>query len=186
MKIYTRTGDEGETGLFGGERVSKAHLRVEAYGTLDELNAALGFAAQSVMTAEVRAGLRQIQNDLFSLGAFLATPGAEDGSARPSVPPLPEPRVEEMEGWIDRASAETPDLKDFILPGGTSGAAVLHVSRTICRRAERTVVRFAERQEVHPLVLRYLNRLSDLLFAFARLENWRNDVPDSIWEKEED
>ncbi|MGD2121422.1 MAG: cob(I)yrinic acid a,c-diamide adenosyltransferase [Gemmatimonadota bacterium] len=186
MKIYTRTGDAGETGLFGGERVSKGHLRVEAYGTVDELNAALGVAIEAVVANEIRVGLRKVQNDLFSLGAFLATPGAEDGSARPSVPPLPESRVQEMESWIDKATGETPELRSFILPGGTGGAATLHLARTVCRRAERTVVRFAEHQDVHPLLLRYLNRLSDLLFAFARLENCRNDIPDSIWEKEVD
>jgi cob(I)alamin adenosyltransferase len=183
MKIYTRTGDEGETGLLGGGRVSKADVRVEAYGTVDELNAALGVAREAVSDEAIRQRLRQVQNDLFSLGAFLATPGANDGSARPSAPPLPGPRVREMEEWIDDASSETPELKSFILPGGTGGAAALHLARTICRRAERAVVRLAEHQEVHPLVLRFLNRLSDLLFAFARLENWRNEVPDSIWEK---
>ncbi len=184
MKIYTRTGDDGETGLFGGERVSKAHVRVEAYGTVDELNAALGLAIESVLDGEIQARLRIIQNDLFSLGAFLATPGAEDGTARPSVPPLPEGRVPEMEEWIDLADAEMPELSSFILPGGSAGSAALHLARTICRRAERAVVKLAERQGIHPLVLSYLNRLSDLLFAFARLENCRNDLPDTIWEKE--
>lgn len=186
MKIYTRTGDEGETGLFGGGRVSKGHARVEAYGTVDELNAALGVAVESVATDEIRSNLRKVQNDLFSVGTFLATPGAEDGSARPSVPALPDERIREMEGWIDDASAETPQLRDFILPGGTDGAAALHLARTICRRAERAVVRLAEGQPVHPLVLSYLNRLSDLLFSYARLENWRNEVPDIIWEKGDD
>jgi cob(I)alamin adenosyltransferase len=185
MKIYTRTGDEGETGLFGGGRVSKGHVRVEAYGTVDELNAALGVAVEWVVTGEIRAGLRKVQNDLFSFGAFLATPGAEDGSARPSVPPLPQKRVQEMEDWIDSASKEPPELRNFILPGGTKGAAALHLARTICRRAERAVVRLAEDHEAHPVVLSYLNRLSDLLFAYARLENWRNEVPDILWEKDD-
>jgi cob(I)alamin adenosyltransferase len=139
-----------------------------------------------VATDEIRSNLRKVQNDLFSVGAFLATPGAEDGSARPSVPALPEERIREMEGWIDDASTETPQLRDFILPGGTDGAAALHLARTICRRAERAVVRLAEGQPAHPLVLSYLNRLSDLLFSYARLENWRNEVPDIIWEKGDD
>jgi cob(I)alamin adenosyltransferase len=186
MKIYTRTGDQGETGLFGGGRVSKAHTRVAAYGTVDELNAALGVAVESVASEEISCSLKKVQNDLFSLGAFLATPGAEDGSARATIPDLPGDRVKEMEVWIDRASTETPELRNFILPGGTQGAAALHLARTVCRRAERSVVRLAEHQQVDPLVLAYLNRLSDLLFAYARLENHRNGVPDIVWEKEVD
>ncbi len=186
MKIYTRTGDKGDTGLFGGGRVSKAHIRVEAYGTVDELNASLGVCREAVGVQEINEGLGRIQNDLFNLGASLATPGSEDGTAKVSTPHLPDARIEEMEGWIDAAMADPPGLRSFILPGGSRGAASLHMARTVCRRAERAVVRLGEQEAVDPLVVRYLNRLSDLLFAWARLENWNQDVPDLMWEKEQD
>ncbi len=186
MKIYTRTGDEGETGLFGGGRVSKGHVRVEAYGTVDELNAALGLCVEAVVDAGIRGWLGQIQNDLFNLGASLATPGSEDGSARPTTPPLPEGRVGQMEDWIDAVTDEVPTLRSFILPGGTRGAASLHLARTVCRRAERSLVRLGELEAYHPVVLKYLNRLSDLLFVLARLENWKQGVGDVPWEKEVD
>jgi len=184
MKIYTRTGDEGETGLFGGGRVSKAHVRVEAYGTVDELNAALGLCVEAAEDPGIQDWLGQVQNDLFSLGASLATPGSEEGSVKPSTPFLPEGRVQQMEEWIDRVSGETPALRSFILPGGTRGAASLHLARTVCRRAERALVRLGEHEAFHPLVLKYLNRLSDLLFVLARFENWKSGVPDVLWEKE--
>jgi len=184
VKIYTRTGDGGDTGLFGGGRVPKAHVRVEAYGDVDELNAALGVAVAAVADEEIRGRLRSIQHDLFSLGASLATPGAEEGSARPATPPLPAARVEEMEAWIDAASDETPPLRSFILPGGTGGATALHLARTVCRRAERAVVRLALQEAADPVVVRYLNRLSDLLFALSRLENHRAGVTDTVWVKE--
>ena len=185
MKIYTRTGDGGETGLFGGGRVPKGHVRVEAYGTLDELNAALGLCMESVVDAEIRGWLCGIQQDLFSLGASLATPGSENGTARPATPPLPGERVGEIEAWIDKASEEIPPLRAFILPGGTSGAASLHFARTVCRRAERAVVRLKVAEGAHPVVLEYLNRLSDLLFSVARLENHRRGVEDVLWRKEQ-
>jgi len=186
MKIYTRTGDGGETGLFGGGRVPKSHLRVEAYGAVDELNAILGVCAEATPDEEIRDVLRRIQNDLFRLGASLATRGAEDGSARPELPPLPTERVAEMEEWIDRATEEAPKLRNFILPGGTRGAAFLHLGRTICRRAERAVVRLNQEEDSDPGVLTYLNRLSDLLFALARLENSREGITDVIWTRDEE
>lgn len=184
MKIYTRTGDEGETGLFGGGRVPKSHVRVEAYGVVDELNATLGLAVASVADGEIGTHLTRIQQDLFNLGSSLATPGAEDGTSRPATPPLPLGRIAEMEGWIDEATAEMPPLRAFILPGGNQGAATLHLARTVCRRAERAVVRLSQEAGVDPEILRYLNRLSDLLFAYARLENHRGDIPDVLWQKE--
>jgi len=184
MKIYTRSGDEGETGLFGGGRVPKAHPRVEAYGSVDELNAALGVAVAALDDTDLRLRLNPIQQDLFSLGASLATPGADTGTARPATPPLPEGRVKEMEAWIDEAMDEAPELRSFILPGGTQGSAALQMARAVCRRAERAVVELAGQESVHPAILSYLNRLSDLLFALARLENHRAGVPDILWEKE--
>jgi cob(I)alamin adenosyltransferase len=184
MKIYTRTGDGGETGLFGGGRVPKSHTRVEAYGTVDELNAALGLAVLSVSDEEIVERLKRVQQDLFTIGSSLATPGAEDGTARVQIPAVPPERVQEMEAWIDASDGETPELRAFILPGGTEGAAALHLARTVCRRAERTVVRLASGDSIEPVVLRYLNRLSDLLFSLARLENHRAGVPDVPWQKD--
>ena len=183
MKIYTRTGDGGETGLFGGGRVSKDHVRVEAYGVVDELNAGLGLCVEAVADQEIRNWLSWIQNDLFSLGSSLSAPRGEDGRVRPELPPLPVERLEEMETWIDLATEEAPELRSFILPGGTRGAASLHLARTICRRAERAVVRLNRDGESDPLVIKYLNRLSDLLFALARLENVRKGVSDVVWDK---
>jgi cob(I)alamin adenosyltransferase len=183
MKIYTRTGDSGHTGLFGGGRVPKNHIRVQAYGSVDELNATLGMAVSVMLDADMKDKLIQVQQDLFSLGASLATPGAEDGSAAPSIPPLPLSRIEQMEGWIDAATEETPELKSFILPGGSQGAAALHMARTQCRRAEREAVRLDEAEAVAPGLIPYLNRLSDLLFAFARLENLRAGESDVLWQK---
>jgi cob(I)alamin adenosyltransferase len=184
MKIYTRTGDQGDTGLFGGGRVPKAHVRVEAYGTVDELNAVLGLCVDGIGPGKMAERLGRVQQDLFNLGASLATPGAEDGTAAPTHPPLPDSRVSEMEVWIDEATEETPELKSFILPGGTRGAALLHLARTVCRRAERAVVRLDQVEGCDPAVVRYLNRLSDLLFSLARLENHRNGVPDVLWQKD--
>ncbi len=184
MKIYTRSGDEGETGLFGGGRVPKSHIRVEAYGAVDELNATLGMAVQTVADSEISARIQRIQQDLFTLGASLATPGAEDGSARAKVPPIPLERIQEMEAWIDEATEETPPLTSFILPGGGPGSASLHLARTVCRRAERGVVRLNSQEPTDPGILRYLNRLSDLLFVLARLENHRAGVEDVPWRKD--
>ncbi|MFO8172816.1 MAG: cob(I)yrinic acid a,c-diamide adenosyltransferase [Longimicrobiales bacterium] len=185
MKIYTRSGDKGETGLFGGGRVPKSHVRVDAYGVVDELNATLGVAAATVADGEIGVRLQRVQQDLFNLGASLATPGAEDASAKPATPPLPVKRIQEMEAWIDAATEETPPLRAFILPGGSRGSAALHLSRTVCRRAERAVVRLSSEEPLDPDVIRYLNRLSDLLFSLARLENHRAGVSDVLWRKDD-
>lgn len=185
MKIYTRTGDEGSTGLFGGGRVRKDHVRVAAYGAVDELNAAMGHAVAAAADADVRAGLGDLQHDLFALGAILATaPRAEGRPAPKGVPEPPAGRIAAMEGWIDAATAELPDLRAFILPGGSPGAVALHQARTVCRRAERAVVALAEEEDVPQAVLAYLNRLSDLLFTWARLENHRSGTPDVEWRQE--
>ncbi|MBI4409954.1 MAG: cob(I)yrinic acid a,c-diamide adenosyltransferase [Gemmatimonadetes bacterium] len=180
--IYTRTGDAGETGLFGGGRVPKAHPRVEAYGEVDELNAALGWVAAVTDDAELRSRLARIQADLFAIGAHLATPDAAPGRKRPELPPLPEERVPEFERWIDEATSQLPELRVFILPGGSPAGAALHLARTICRRAERRVVALARAEAVQPSVLAYLNRLSDLLFVLARVANRRAGVDEITWE----
>lgn len=183
MKIYTRSGDDGGTALFGGGRVPKSHARVEAYGTVDELNAVVGQAIVSVADPDIVARLGSVQHDLFTLGADLATPPAKEGRTRPVTPVLPTDRVDEMEAWIDAADEELAPLRAFVLPGGSPGAAALHLARTVCRRAERRVVRLADAEPVGDQVVPYLNRLSDLLFTFARLENHRAGISDVEWEK---
>ena len=181
MKIYTKTGDRGETGLFGGGRVAKDHVRVDAYGEVDELNSTLGLAIvhlEAAGEAELAAGLRQVQADLFTVGAVLATPAPEDGGRESSyIPALDPARVEALERWIDAADAELEPLKSFILPGGSPAAAVLHLARTVCRRAERRTVDCGE--DVNRECVRYLNRLSDLLFILSRGANG-DDEP--LWE----
>jgi len=183
MKIYTRTGDAGETALFGGGRVSKDHPRVAAYGAVDELNAAVGWAATQVGDDALVERLSSLQHDLFAIGAALASAPRQDGERHPHLPPLPVDRPEEMEGWIDEASGELPELREFVLPGGTAGAAALHSARTICRRAERMVVHLALHEAVEEDVIVYLNRLSDLLFSMARLANHRAGAADVTWRK---
>ncbi|QDU87015.1 Cob(I)yrinic acid a,c-diamide adenosyltransferase [Pirellulimonas nuda] len=183
MKIYTRTGDEGRTGLFGGGRVSKADARIEAYGAVDELNATLG-AARAAMAgiealADADAVLHEAQNRLFDLGAELATPDA----AKRGLAVIGPDDAQHLEAMIDRHEALLPELKTFVLPGGTSAAALLHVARTVCRRAERQCVAFGEQHLVRPDVLIYLNRLSDLLFVLARAVNHAQGVSDTPWEK---
>lgn len=181
MKIYTRRGDEGETGLFGGGRVRKDDARVEAYGSVDELAAALGVARVRVAAAETADRLGRVQRDLFAIGAHLATPPARPGRRAPALPGLPTGRVEEMEGWIDAADSVLPPLRNFVLPGGTPGASHLHAARTVCRRAERRVVGLGGEEDVAPGIVRYLNRLSDYLFAAARLENHLAGRDDIEW-----
>lgn len=185
MKIYTRTGDRGDTGLFGGGRVPKDDARVEAYGAVDELNAVLGLAIARLREddeQQIAARLETVQADLFSLGAHLATPSAEHGGrATAHLPDLPDRRVAEMEGWIDEAEAELEPLKVFILPGGGESAARLHHARTVCRRAERRVITLARDVRLDDLVIVYLNRLSDLLFTLARLANRRAGTDDVPW-----
>lgn len=179
MKIYTKTGDDGETGLFGGGRVPKDDPRVEAYGAVDELNSQLGVARAEGLDPAIDEALRTIQSELFDVGAELATtPGrAEKGG----LPQVERAAIERLERAIDDADGELPPLQTFVLPGGTRAAAQLHVARTICRRAERRVVALCHRDPVRAEVPRYLNRLSDLLFVWARLENHRRGVPDVPW-----
>ncbi len=182
MKIYTKTGDGGETGLFGGPRVRKSDPRVEAYGEVDELNAAVGAAraAAPAPDPELDAHLARIQDDLFRVGAELATP--HGAKARAAIPPLDARRAERLEQAIDGWDAVLPPLHAFVLPGGTPAAAALHVARCVCRRAERRVVALAGAEAVEPATLAYLNRLSDFLFVAARLENHRSGRGDTPWD----
>ena len=161
----------------------KSHPRVNAYGTVDELNSFVGLAVEAVADATVRQGLQAIQHDLFALGAILATAPADENRPAPQTPDVPVGRIGQMEAWIDEATGELEELREFILPGGTRGAALLHVCRTVCRRAERAAVDLAESEPVEDGVLPYLNRLSDLFFVWARLENHRGGEPDLLWTK---
>ncbi len=179
MKLYTRTGDDGTTGLSGGGRVPKDHARVSAYGEIDELNAVLGWCGCAVEEARAQR-LQAAQRQLFAIGAELATtPG---NTARPSFVPIEDAEVERLESWIDESADHVPPLRSFILPGGSEGGARLHVARCVCRRAERTVVALASSEEVRPVIIRYLNRLSDLLFAWARETNHTQSQPEIPWE----
>ena len=185
MKIYTRTGDRGDTGLFGGQRVAKDHTRVDGYGEVDELNAVVGFAVVQLRAdgeGEMAQRLQEIQADLFAIGANLATPGPEDGGRENSyIPEIPAERVPAMEGWIDDAEAELEPLRSFILPGGGEAAARLHLARTVCRRAERRVITLSREAHIAQEAIVYLNRLSDLLFTLARLANHRMGMGDVAW-----
>jgi cob(I)alamin adenosyltransferase len=182
MKIYTKGGDTGETSLFGGERVSKHAPRVCAYGEVDELNSVLGLASSEITHEDLLAKLRLIQSSLFDLGGELATPQADERADRgKSAARVSDRDVVELEGWIDALETELTPLRNFILPGGVKGAALLHLGRTVCRRAERSVIALSAHERVAPLVVRYLNRLSDLLFVMARVVNRRADVDEPQW-----
>lgn len=179
MKIYTRTGDQGQTGLFGGARLDKDDARVEAYGTVDELNATLGVARAHALPAAIDAQLAAIQDDLLRLGAELATaPGKEHLLTVPRVDAADATRLEQ---WIDEHEALLPELSNFILPGGVPGAAFLHHARTVCRRAERRVITAFRGGSTGAAVVIYLNRLSDLLFVFARRANQEASHGDVLW-----
>jgi cob(I)alamin adenosyltransferase len=178
MKIYTRGGDTGTTQLLGPGRVPKDHARVEAYGAVDEVNAALGVALTHPLPTGLDAHLRAIQDDLFTVGAELATP---PGGGSPGLPRVPPGWVERLEEWIDGHEATLPPLRSFILPGGAPAAAALHVARCVCRRAERAVVRLDHEEPVGAVLLAYINRLSDYLFVAARLANARAGVADVPW-----
>lgn len=178
MKIYTRTGDAGETSLFDGTRVSKADARVDAYGEVDEVNAYLGLARASTLDADIDEPLLQIQRDLFALGARLADPASRI-AARVSKAVLTDADVARLEALIDRFEAELPPLTRFILAGGAPPGATLHLARTVCRRAERRIVSLKPAADA--VAVRYINRLSDLLFVLARVANHRRGVPEVEW-----
>jgi cob(I)alamin adenosyltransferase len=179
VKIYTRTGDRGETGLFDGTRVPKSDARVDAYGEVDELNAVVGVARAAGVDADVDAPLGRLQRDLFALGARLADPAARI-AGRVTKASLTAEDVTQLETWIDRFEAELPPLCRFILPGGSRPGATLHLARTVCRRAERRMVALGP-DAVDPLLIAYINRLSDLLFVLARLVNKREGEPETEW-----
>lgn len=181
MKIYTRTGDGGETGLFGGGRVPKHHPRVAAYGDVDELNAALGLVRAAEPGGFRDDLLESIQRDLFAIGGHLATPDPEKVRKALEKAELSEERIHLMERVMDEADQVLPPLRAFILPGGSPASATLHLARTVCRRAERSVTALAETAEVPALFLVYLNRLSDLLFTLARLANHEAGRADVTW-----
>lgn len=179
MKIYTKTGDLGETGLFGGPRVAKDDPRIEAYGAVDELNALLGFARSQNLSADIESLVATIQDDLFAVGAELATPEPE----KHNTALVGEPLVQSLEQAIDKVEATLEPLKQFILPAGTPAAATLHVARTVCRRAERRIVTLARTPgaNVSPQLIIYMNRLGDLLFVLARAANSQAGVADVGW-----
>ncbi|MCG2634174.1 MAG: cob(I)yrinic acid a,c-diamide adenosyltransferase [Gammaproteobacteria bacterium] len=174
-KIYTRTGDGGTTGLGDGRRVDKDSARVEAYGTVDELNSQIGLLLAQGLPEALAVILSGVQHDLFDLGGELCIPGMET---------LKGPRVEALELSLDQFNADLAPLKEFILPGGSTASALCHVARTVCRRAERRVVTLARAEAVNPVVVEYLNRLSDLLFVLARVLNHEAGVEDLLWRHE--
>lgn len=181
MKIYTKTGDAGSTGLFGGGRVPKDDDRVEAYGDVDELNAVIGVARAVEPMPRIDEVLVPIQRDLFAIGALLATPDLERMAQHLEKARIDDARIRDLERAIDDAESELEPLRSFILPGGSPKAASLHVARTVCRRAERHVVHLQHGVELPPLAIIYLNRLSDLLFTLARLANRRAGAGEVTW-----
>jgi len=181
MKIYTKTGDAGDTGLFGGGRVQKDDPRVEAYGDVDELNAVIGMARAMEPMPRIDEILVPMQRDLFSIGALLATPDRDKMEKHLSKASIDDLRIAGLERAIDECEAELEPLRAFIIPGGSRKGAVLHVARTVCRRAERRVVRLQRDEEIPSLVVIYLNRLSDLLFVLARVANVRAGAGEVTW-----
>ena len=178
-KVYTRTGDDGTTALGGGQRISKRSLRIEAYGTVDELNSVIGVAMTAGLEDSIRDNLGRIQNELFHLGSDLCIL-EKDKKVMP-VPVIEKRHVDSLESIMDLLSEELPPLENFILPGGSGGAAQLHMARTVCRRAERDLVGLSAEEVVNPVTIEYLNRLSDVLFVMARYENMKKGVSDVLW-----
>lgn len=181
--LYTRTGDTGLTSLVGGERVAKNSARLEAYGTIDELSSAIGLVeADPQIAEELRGQLRAVQNMMFNIGSYLATapaPGTEPRCAQ-----ITPEKMAVMEGWIDALDEQTPKMNSFVLPGGSTTAALFHMARTICRRAERRILDLSEESYVDPAVIQYVNRLSDYLFIAARYSNFILGTSDVAWQKD--
>lgn len=178
MKIYTKTGDTGETSLFGGGRVSKVSPRLKAYGTVDELNSSIGFARSQGLTGDGDEICENIQNDLFILGADLSTP---QNTRVQRIQRIAESHIKNLENYIDKLQNALPPLNYFILPGGCPAGAALHISRTICRRAERETIACLAEEPISDITVKYLNRLSDLLFVLARYENKEAGVSETAW-----
>jgi cob(I)alamin adenosyltransferase len=178
MKIYTKTGDQGTTALFGGKRVSKADLRIDTYGTIDELNSWMGVLRDQPVNAKRNNFLIEIQDRLFTIGSILAT---EPGNTKVKIPSLIEADVTGLEKEIDKMELELPPMKSFILPGGNQSVSFCHVSRTVCRRGERLVIALNNQEPVEPLVIQYLNRLSDYLFVLSRKMALELNVSDTPW-----
>ena len=172
MKIYTKTGDKGTTSLFGGTRVAKYHLRIESYGTVDELNSYIGLIRDQKIASQTQKSLIKIQNELFTLGAMLATPPEKEtlknGKERLNIPKIDQNSIQFLENEIDLMNQELPPMTNFILPGGHQTVSFCHIARCVCRRAERIVTALNEEETINPAVLIYLNRLSDYLFVLAR------------------
>lgn len=185
MKIYTKTGDKGDTSLIGGERVGKNDPRIEAYGTIDELNAFIGLAITHLPLhiKELRDDLIKIQHHLFDIGAELASLSDRKVKAM-KIPRVRATKIAWLEDHIDRYHKEVPELKHFILPGGSETSSALHVARSVCRRAERAIIALADTQSVNPELIKYINRLSDFFFAAARYSNHKTGTPDTLWEKD--
>ena len=183
MKIYTKTGDGGDTALFGGGRIGKEDIRVEAYGQVDELNAVLGMA-RSEGHSSMDALMQSLQDQLFTVGSVLATPAGS--KAEKAIPKIKAEWITAMEQAIDGFDAQMEPLTSFILPGGTKAASVLHLARTVCRRAERRTVPLMRAGKIGPVVIVYLNRLSDLLFTMARFANFKASVKDVPWQPPKD
>ncbi len=180
MKVYTKTGDRGDTALIGGSRVPKDHPRVASYGDVDELGALLGLAKSHSRDADLSMLLQAVQRDLFALGAQLADPSARV-AARRAKAAITARQVRRLERAIDARERRLPALRSFILSGGSRLGAILHLARTVCRRAERSIVALDHQQKVDPRILAYVNRLSDLLFVLARFENHKGGEPEDRW-----
>lgn len=176
MKIYTKTGDDGTTGLQGGKRVQKSDLRIQAYGAVDEINSVLGIILTQNLDSDVKDSLIQIQNELFVAGSDLSNPDLSNQKNR-----ITEDMITNLEKYIDKFEAELTPLTNFILPGGHRVAAFLHLARTTTRRAETIIVELVQKEQINPQCQKYLNRLSDLFFVMARLVNKRTGTPDIIW-----
>ena len=180
MKIYTKTGDSGETSLLGGKRVWKDNLRIQTCGTIDELNSIIGISINDITNPELKEVLQGIQNDLFAIGSDTALPLENENT---KIQRIDTNLSDKLESVIDQYDSQLPGLKNFILPGVAKGSALLHFARTVCRRAERNVVALSKVERINPDIEKYLNRLSDLLFVLARFENFSNGSPDIIWQK---
>ncbi|MDH3711933.1 MAG: cob(I)yrinic acid a,c-diamide adenosyltransferase [Cyclobacteriaceae bacterium] len=178
MKIYTKGGDKGKTSLLGGKRVSKAHVRIQAYGTVDELNSHLGLLTDQPVNSSQEALLRDIQHNLFVIGSLLA---ADDPRDREKLPALEDKHVSLLEQAIDKMDQQLPELRSFLLPGGHQSVSFCHIARCVCRRAERAVIELAEEAAVEEVLIRYLNRLSDFLFVLARYMALQLEVPEIPW-----